>query len=66
MVDFPEPESPVSQSVQPWWPRTFVRSAWVIWLLCQVMLSDLGAGSELGTGCVPWGEVRFLEDMPDL
>jgi len=26
----------------------------------------LGAGSELGTGCVPWGEVRFLEDMPDL
>ena len=43
-VDFPEPESPVSQRVHPAWPSTFVRSAGVIWLSCQVMLSDLGFG----------------------
>ncbi len=43
-VDFPEPESPVSQRVQPAWPRIFVRSAWVIWLVCQVMLVGLESG----------------------
>lgn len=61
-VDLPDPESPVSQRVQPACPRTFARSLWEISLVCQVIFSDFGSGTGCSSG-FGWVGVLLDEDM---
>ena len=43
MVDLPEPERPVSHTVQPFWPSSRSRAVRETWPTCQVMFFDLGS-----------------------